>query len=129
LTQTQLHSLLAGALPESEREALLEHALACEDCAALLWRANEQLPEIAPPAGMNARILERAHARPKQESLRTYSLRVLAAMAAALVLLFSGVFQRLARLDVPRLSQEIQAQITEIFDYAKEGLHLASEPK
>jgi anti-sigma factor RsiW len=129
LTQTQLHSLLSGALPAQEREALLEHALACADCAQLLWQANEQLPAVSPPPGMERRVLERAHEKPKQESLRSYSLRVLAAMAAALVLLFSGLFQRLARLDVPKLSRDIQTQITELFDYAKEGLHFASEPK
>ena len=129
LTQTQLHSLLGGALPSRESEALLEHALACGDCAALLWQANEALPAIAPPLGMEQRILERAHQKPRQESLRAYSLRVLAAMAAALILLFSGAFRKLAQLDVPKLSQEIQTQITEIFDYAKEGLKLASEPK
>ena len=129
LTQTQLHSLLSGALPDAEREALLEHALACDGCAALLWEANTALPEIAPPLGMEQRILENARKAPRSESLRSYSLRVLAAMAAALVLLFSGLFQRLAQLDVPKLSQEIQAQFTEMIDYAKEGLKLASEPK
>jgi len=127
LTQTQLHSLLAGALPPGESETLLEHTLSCGGCAALLWQANEALPAVAPPSGMEQRVLERAHARPKQESLRAYTLRVVAAMAAALILLFSGLFQRLAQLD--KFSQEIQTQITEIFDYAKEGLKLASEPK
>ena len=129
LTQPQLHRLLAGALPGAENEALLEHALACDDCAALLWQANEALPAAAPPLGMERRILERAHQKPRQESLRAYTLRVLAAMAAALILLFSGLFQRLAQLDVPKLGRDIQTQFTEIIDYAKEGLKLASEPK
>jgi len=120
---------LAGALPPGEREALLEHALACDGCAALLWQANDALPEIAPPLGMEQRILERARQKPKQESLRSYSLRVIAAMAAALLLLLSGAFQRLARLDVPKLGQEIQTQLTETIDFVKEGLKLASEPQ
>jgi len=124
-----LHSLLSGALPSQESEALLEHALACDGCAALLWQANEAMPAVAPPLGMEQRILERARKAPRPESLRSYSLRVLAAMAAALILLFSGAFRKLAQLDVPKLSQDIQTQITEIFDYAKEGLKLATEPK
>ena len=128
-TQPQLHGLLSGALPAREREALLEHALACGECAALLWQANEALPEIAPPPGMDRRILERARKAPRPETLRAYSLRVLAAMAAALILLFSGAFQKLAQLDLPKLSQSIQTQITEFIDYAKEGLALASESK
>jgi anti-sigma factor RsiW len=129
LTEPQLHSLLSGALPPGERASLLEHALACDECAALLWQANEQLPAIAPPLGLEARVLERAHEKPKQETLRSYTLRVCAAMAAALVLLFSGVFQKLTQLDPPELRQSIQTQITELINYAKEGLHFASEPE
>jgi len=131
LTQTQLHSLLAGTLPSRARETLLEHVLSCGGCAALLWQANQALPEITPPPGMEARILERAHEKPRQESLRSYALRVLAAMAAALILLFSGAFQKLAQLpeELPKLTQSIQAQFTEFIDYAKEGLKVASEPK
>jgi len=129
LTQSQRHSLLAGALPPAERAALLEHALACDECAALLWRTNAQLPAIAPPPGMERRTLERARKGPRSESLRSYSLRVLAAMAAALILLFSGAFQKLAQLDVPALSRNIQAQFTEIIDYAKEGLKFEPKPK
>ena len=131
LTQTQLHSLLSGASPSQESEALLEHALSCEDCAMLLWQANEALPAIAPPPGMEARTLERAHEKPRQESLRSYALRVVAAMAAALILLFSGAFRKLAQLpeDLPKLSQSIRTQFTEFIDLTKEGLRFASEPK
>ena len=129
LTQTQLHSLLSGALPPREHEALLEHTLACDACAALLWQENAALPEITPPAGMEARILERARQKPRQESLRSYALRVFAAMAAALVLLLSGVFQKLAQLpqDLPRYGESIRTQFTELIDYAKEGLNFAPE--
>jgi len=131
LTQSQLNSLLSGALPPEERAALLEHALACDECAALLWQANQALPAIAPPPGMAQRVLERAHEKPRQESLRSYALRVVAAMAAALILLFSGAFQKLAQLpqDLPRVGESIRAQITEFIDYAKEGLKVASEPE
>ena len=140
LTQKQLHSLLRGSpLPPEgcddallrERAALLEHALACEDCAALLYQANTELPEIAPPAGMERRILEAARERPRQESLRAYTLRVFAAMAAALLLLFTGTFQRLAQLpqELPEISQSIQTQIVEFIDLTKEGFHFASESK
>ena len=131
LTQPQLHSLLGGALPLEEREALLEHTLACDECAAVLWQTNASLPKVLPPAGIEARILERAHQKPRQESLRSYALRVFAAMAAALILLLSGAFQKLAQLPqaLPKYGESIRTQITEIFDYAKEGLDFASESK
>ena len=129
LTELQLHSLLEGALPLEEQTALLEHALACDDCAALLWRANETLPEIAPPSGFEARVLERARVKPKQETLRSYALRVVAAMAAALILLFSGAFGKLSQLDLPKIGHDIQTQFNELIDYAKEGLNFASEPQ
>lgn len=128
-TQVQLHSLLGGALPPDERAVLLEHALDCDACAALLWQANQALPAVNPPAGMQARILERTRGEPQPESLRSYALRVFAAMAAALVLLFSGAFQKLARLDLPQLSQDIRAQVTIFIDSTKEELHLASTPE
>jgi len=124
--------MLSGALPPEAQAELLEHALACDDCAALLWQANAELPEIAPPPGFEARVLERTRtAKPKQESLRSYALRVFAAMAAALILLLSGVFQRLEFLprDLPKLGDSIRAQFTEFIDMTKEGLNLASEPK
>ena len=127
LTQSQINSLLSGALSPRERADLLEHTLACDECAALLWQTNAELPEIAPPLGLEARVLERAHKAPRAETLRSYTLRVFAAMAAALILLFSGVFRKLAQLDLPKLNQSIQTQFTEIIDYAKEGLHF--EPK
>jgi len=129
LTQNQVDCLLSGNLPDGERAAMLEHTLGCAECAALLWQANEALPVIAPPPGMEQRILERAQKPQRPESMRSYALRVVAAMAAALVLLFSGAFQRLAQLDLPKIGQDIQTQITEIIDYAKEGLYLASESK
>jgi len=131
LTENQVRLLLGGALPPEEHVALLEHTLSCDDCAALLWAGNAALPAVTPPPGMEARVLERARQKPRQESLRSYALRVAAAMAAALILLFSGAFQKLAQLpeNLPKISQSIRTQITEFIDLTKEGLRFASEPK
>jgi len=137
-TETQLHSLLRGTLPPEEREALLweraallEHALACEACAERLWQANAALPAASPPPGLEQRVLEAAHAGPRQESLRAYTLRVVAAMAAALTLLFTGAFQKLAQLpqDLPEISQTIRTQITIFVDSTKAEFQIASKPK
>ena len=142
LTFEQIYSLLQGAAPPKDRAALLEHALACEACAGLLYEASAALPAAAPPVGMEDRILEavereavqRENARHEPtkrqgENLRTFSLRVFAAMAAALILLFSGAFRQLGQLPqkLPEIQQSLRTQINEFIDFTKEGLHIASE--
>ena len=139
LTFEQIHSLLQGAAPPVERAALLEHVLECEDCAALLYERSAELPAAVPPVGMEERILEAVRKAPerrerKPETLRSYALRVFAAMAAALILLFSGAFKQLDRFtrSLPELSSNLRTQISEFFDFSdstKEGLYFASEPK
>ena len=129
LTQSQLKSLLSGTLPPKERASLLEHALACDDCASLLCEANAALPALAPPPGMEVRILEAAQEKSRRDSLRAYTLRVVAAMAAALILLLTGAFQKLAQLPqgIPQLSQSIQTSISDFIDSTKEAFPLQSK--
>jgi len=105
LTNEQLKNLLCAA-PDL---AQLEHAAACEACAARLADRALALPMLEPPAGMRQEILREASARASGESLRSYALRVFAAMAAVLVLLFSGAFDKLAGLpqELPRLKEQI----------------------
>ena len=127
LTHNQIETLLLGVTPPEEQIALLEHIADCDVCAEALAARTMALPCVNPPRGMAPQVLKKAQA--KRENLRSYSLRVFAAMAAALVLLFSGVFQRLVQTGVPKLGQSIQTQFTEWIDYAKEGLNFASESK
>jgi len=104
LTGEQLQEMLSAA-PDLD---LLEHVSTCGACAARLAEQALALPMLEPPAGLQNEVLRKAMAQPT-ESLGSYALRVFAAMAAVLVLLFSGVFEKLARLpeDLPKLKEQI----------------------
>ena len=125
LSYDQIDALLNGMSPPEESMACLEHTAHCDACAQRLASRTVELPCAQPPAGLAAETLARARGRGRQDSLRSYSLRVLAAMAAALVLLFSGAFGFLANLpeELPDIGKGI-ATITEYFDFdfTKEGL-------
>ena len=121
LNDNQLNELLHASSPDLE---LLEHVTQCEACAARLAELTLALPVLEPPAGMQEEILQKATEKPalklvakpttvktaqKPESLGAYALRVFAAMAAVLVLLFSGAFEKLAALpqELPKLKDQI----------------------
>jgi len=119
-----MEQLLNGA----PSEAALEHAARCDACAEALARRTLERPCAAPPPGMAAQVLAQARDTRRRESLRSYSLRVFAAMAATLILLFSGAFRFLGNLPealeaLPKLGANLQS-ITEYFnpERSKEGL-------
>jgi len=123
LSREQIEALLNGAASLEE----MEHTATCDACAEALALHTMRLPIAQPPAGLHAQALSQARDASRRESLRGYSLRVLAAMAAALILLFSGAFGFLgSRLPeaLPRLGESIQS-ITGYFntnpDFTKEG--------
>jgi len=93
---------------------LLEHITACEACAARLAKRTTSLPTLAPPAGLRHEILRKTRPVQPAENLRSYALRVFAAMAAVLVLLFSGAFEKLATLpqELPRITEQISTQFS-----------------
>ena len=116
LDDNQLNELL-HASPDLD---LLEHAAQCEACTARLAERTLALPVLEPPAGLQGEILQKARAKPTiktaekpAESLGAYALRVFAAMAAVLVLLFSGTFEKLAEL--PQSLPKLKDQLVTIF--------------
>lgn len=123
LTNDQFELLLRCKPPLE----LLEHAACCDECAQALAQRAMRLPMTAPPPGMIPGTLAKAQARAARESLGHYSLRVFAAMAAALILLFSGAFKFLSNL--PEELPKARASITEFFDFdfTKEETPHASE--
>ena len=132
LTYDQIELLLRGVQPSSpEQLAMLEHISACDACAEALALRTPELPCAAPPPGLVGLTLAKSREPRRRESLRSYSLRVLAAMAAALILLFSGAFKFLSGLpeEYPKIRQSIQTSVTSIFDFTKEGFTHASKPQ
>ena len=126
LTHEQLNALLCGTSSAREQMDWLEHTSQCDACAEMLALQTARLPCVkAPPMAL-------ARPKPRQESLRSYTLRVVAAMAAALILLFSGVFQFLFELPetLPELRQSVQIVITDFFeDVTQGGTPDAPEPE
>ena len=113
LTHEQLHALLCGTSSAREQMDWLEHTSQCDACAEMLALHTARLPCVkAPPMAL-------AKPSPRQESLRSYTLRVVAAMAAALILLFSGAFRLLFELPeaLPEIQQNVQSVITEFLDF------------
>jgi anti-sigma factor RsiW len=134
----ELHGLLCGTVTTERQMELLAHIAQCDVCAQALAAQTDLLAQTSPPAGFAERTLLRAHpvrpekTAPPQESLRSYSLRVIAALAAALALLFSGVFQKLTQLDPREITQKFSESvrtfsITELSEqlFTKEAAHNA----
>jgi len=115
LNHEQINAMLSGNAPL----AWLAHTADCDACAQALAHATEQLPSVSPPPGLPAQITARARQIQQQESLRSYALRVVAAVAAVLILLFSGVFNHLASLSdhLPQVQAAIASFTTEFLDF------------
>jgi len=122
LNKNQINALLCGDTSAGEQMAMLEHIAGCDACAEALATRTAQLPQTEPPKGILSQILTKTQVKPRQESLRSYTLRVVAAMAAALILLFSGAFQFLLELpdELPEMRHNIRISITEFFESNKE---------
>jgi len=133
LTHEQLDMLLCGMASVQEQMDWLEHTSECDACAEALALRTAQMPSVKAPRGMRSQVLAKTQAK-QQESMMHYTLRVVAAMAAALILVFSGAFAFLEEL--PETLPEIQANIhmaitefsfTEFFDFTQGGINDAPE--
>ena len=129
LTHEQFDTLLCGTSSVQEQMDWLAHTSQCDACAERLALRTAQLPCVkAPPMAL-------AKPKPRQESLGHYTLRVLAAMAAALILLFGGAFQFLFELPeaLPEIQTSIRTVITDFFedftDFTQGGTPDAPEPE
>ncbi|MDR1464239.1 MAG: hypothetical protein LBJ11_02910 [Oscillospiraceae bacterium] len=110
--------LLGGSLPPETLRRVLEHVAWCDGCAGRLAELTEALPPPELPADLTDRIYAKAKVVPfpqqrqnRPESLRSFTLRVLAAMAATLILLFSGTFHKLGQLDFNAVSQAVHQSV------------------
>jgi len=128
--KSKLAMLKAGALPANEADALLAHISECDECALTLAGIAEANP-VLPPASLEedilARVLpelQRAKPNPRREYV-LYCFRVCAAVCAALVLVFSGLFKELSVYAAARnrepnrlyqYTEKLGTELSELFD-------------
>ena len=95
----KLTLLLRGGLSESEKAKGMEHIAECDECADRMACLTLDMAAVDPPAGMSEDILaaaarENTREKRRQDNLLLYSVRVVAGICAALVMIFSGAYSR-----------------------------------
>ena len=128
----KLTLLLRGGLSESEKAKVMEHIAKCDECADRM--ADLTLDRaIDPPAGMSEDILaaaarENTREKRRQDNLLMYSVRVVAGICAALVMIFSGAFRHITKIndiDMSKIndkSRSISQSIDESFNEFKQKI-------
>ncbi len=112
----KLTLLLRGQLDEAEAAAVMEHIAQCDDCADRMACLTLDMATLDPPAGLSEEVLaaaakEKGREKRQQENLLLYSVRVVAGICAALVMLFSGAFKHITKLndiDMTKISEKSQ---------------------
>ena len=122
--------LLRGELSESEAAEVMEHIAKCDECAD---RMALDMACVDPPAGMSEEILaaaakEKTREKRRQDNLLMYSVRVVAGICAALVMIFSGAFRHITKIndiDMSKIndkSRSISQSIDESFNEFKQKI-------
>ena len=126
----ELTLLLRGGLSESEKAKVMEHIAECDECAD---RMACLTLDMAAVAGMSDDILaaaarENTREKRRQDNLLLYSVRVVAGICAALVMIFSGAFKHISKIndiDMSKLndkSRSISQSIDESFSEFKQKI-------
>ena len=99
----ELTLLLRGGLSESEKAKVMEHIAECDECADRMACLTLDMAAVDPPAGMSEDILaaarENTREKRRQDNLLMYSVRVVAGICAALVMIFSGAFRHITKIN------------------------------
>ena len=102
--ELKLKMLLTGELDSSQSTALMQHIAECEECSERFADLTLSIATVSPPEGLYEEVLaaaakEHTAQQKKQESLLMYSIRVIAGICAAIVMLFSGLFEKITQID------------------------------
>ncbi|MBQ2775665.1 MAG: hypothetical protein IJF40_07260 [Clostridia bacterium] len=100
----KLKLLLKGELDSIQSAELMQHISECDECAEHFSDLTLSMATIEPPSGLYEEVLaaaakEQSTQQKKQESLLMYSIRVIAGICAAIVMLFSGLFEKITKMD------------------------------
>lgn len=103
VTQGDVARFLAMDMEPDELIAFAEHIEACPACAAMLAEVEEDT-NLHVPAGFAPEVRRRVAGGDKKEFYR-YSVRVCAAVCAALMLIFTGSFnfEEVREIQAPKL--------------------------
>ena len=117
--------LLRGELSESEAAEVMEHIAKCDECADRMADLTLDMACVDPPAGINEDILaaaakENTREKRRQDNLLMYSVRVVAGICAALVMIFSGAFRHITKINDK--SRSISQSIDESFNEFKQKI-------
>lgn len=129
----RIELLLRGELSESEKAKVMEHIAKCDECADRMADLTLDMATVSPPAGMSEDILaaaakEKTREKRRQDNLLMYSVRVVAGICAALVMIFSGAFKRISKIneiDMSKIndrSRSISQSIDEHFNEFKQKI-------
>ena len=113
VTNEEMRRLLTDNISAEEKLRLMEHICQCGKCSELLCEVTEELAQIEPVPGFQEQTLFAAHLndRPK-ETLMQYSVRVIASVCAALIILFSCPLTKLTDFDIVKSSHALAENVT-----------------
>ena len=128
----KLTLLLRGELSESEAAEVMEHIAKCDECADRMADLTLDMACVD-PAGMSEDILaaaakENTREKRRQDNLLMYSVRVVAGICSALVMIFSGAFRHITKIndiDMSKIndkSRSISQSIDESFNEFKQKI-------
>lgn len=100
LNDSQINRLISGQIAPDEKQELLEHIGSCDICSEKLADSTLCACVLIPPEGMYEQVLsaaakEKSDRRKKSEILFLYSMRVIAGVCAAIVLMYTGMFEKI----------------------------------
>ncbi|RKI40632.1 hypothetical protein D7V86_05265 [bacterium D16-51] len=129
-----LQAYVRNRLPAGQEQAVMRHIAVCDSCARRFAALMEKGMLVAPPPDLKKEILEKTVNQKspvsgqegfwrkrsgQRKELLAYSARVVFAMAASIMILFTMSFQG----NTERMPEEImQAQKKTVFVFTKDGI-------
>ena len=104
LSDDEMQKILSGEINAEESEIMLNHIANCEICSQRFAECTLNRAALTPPEGiyeevLNAAAKEKSDRRKKAEILFLYSMRVVTGVCAAIVLMYTGMFDRIVDFD------------------------------
>ena len=104
INDNEMQKLLSGDIDFDESQKLLGHISNCEICSQRFSDCTLSMTAITPPEGiyeevLNAAVKEKSDRCKKAEILFLYSMRVVTGVCAAIVLMYTGMFERIVDYD------------------------------